>query len=301
MKYFILCICLVGVFGSFLPNKPSFPVPRTQNLIDFIIGNLVAVHVVDSVPSGFPCVNAITNLQNVTQQTLSLIREGDLVKAAELFEPALNDTRNFCGAAANESDATFQNFLDIIKDKTFIFKALNRVRRNFLTIMEDYKKGLIDLYNDNYFNAGVDFGSVVELILTGSDSELADFIVENINNLGSVNWPFTNCAAHSPIVVKSFALATKPAKGAAEGLVAKGSVDSAVNLKQVQIVTLLNGIPLNTQYDKNTKSYQQGDAFDYKFSVTIPGFAPSGKYSISLTFQEQNGSTAGCVHVEFTL
>lgn len=302
MKFLILCICLVSVFGSFLPNKPlGVSVPSSQNLLDFIIGNLVAVKVTDTVPSGFPCVTAATNLQNATQEALALLREGHVLEAAELFENALNATRVSCGAAASEGQATFENFLAIIRDPNFVTQALGRIRSNFLTILEDFERGVSDLNNQSFFSAGMDFGSIAHIVLSGPDAQLVDFIVEEITKLGAVNWPFTNCAAGSPLQITSFSLSVTPAKGAAEGLVARGTANGAVSLKQVQIVTLLNGTPLNTQYDPNTKSYQQGDSFDYNFSVTIPGFAPSGAYSITMTFQQQDGSTAGCVHVGFNL
>jgi len=90
-----------------------------------------------------------------------------------------------------------------------------------------------------------------------------------------VSWPFKNCANNSPVQVSAVNMDSKPTKGSPAGINIQGSVNSAVTLKQVQIVTALNGTPLNTQYDSNNNSFKQGAAFNYRFAVTIPGFAPS--------------------------
>jgi hypothetical protein len=306
MKYILLFICVLGAFSSFLPNKKvgsSVALPSKQNLIDFVIGNLIALKVTEVVPDGFGCVNTLQNLQNATQQAWALIETKEvenIIRAAELIEDALNQTKQVCGSASDEGRAGFEAFINNIKDPNFISLAMANIRNNFFTILQDFQKGISDLNNQSFFNAGYDFGSIFHLIINNG-SELLNLVTTEINNLGSVNWPFTNCASGSPISPSAVNLDSQPSKGAAEGVNVLGTVNGAVTLKQVQIVTLLNGTPLNTQYDPNTSSYQQGDAFNYRFSITIPGFAPSGAYSVSMTFQAADGSTQGCINVAFNL
>lgn len=281
MKYILLFICLVGVFSSFLPKKNlGATVPSTQNLIDFVIGNLIALKATEVVPDGFNCVNAIQNLQNATQTAWALIQTREvenIIRAAELVEESLNQTKQVCGAASDEGRAGFSDFLNRIKDPNFLSLAMSNIQNNFFTILGDFNKGIQDLNNQSFFNAGYDFGSIFHLIINNG-SELLNLVAMEIENLGSVNWPFTDCASGSNIVPQAVNLDAQPAKGSPAGINVQGSVNAAVSLKQVRIVTLLNGTPLNTQYDPNTNSYQQGDAFAYRFSVSVPGFAPSVIY-----------------------
>ena len=281
MKVIIFSLLILGAFSSFLP-KPTIgeavALPSKQNLIDFIIGNLIAVKITESVPDGFGCATTITNLQNATQTALALIRSGSLdniVEGVELLEQAINDTQRVCGSASEEGQETFQSFLEKIKDPGFITLALGRIKDNFLTILQDFEKASDDLKNQSFFSAGYDLGSIVHLILSGPDSSLVSYISEEITRLGAVNWPFTTCTSDGAIQLSSLTLDAQPSKGNLEGINLVGTSNNAVSLKQVQITTLLNGTPLNTQYDANTKSYQAGDDFSYRFAITIPGFAPS--------------------------
>ena len=276
MKALIFLAFLSLSLCNFLPKPTLGAIPSKQNVIDFLIGNLIAVHVTDTVPDGFNCVNTITALQADIQTAISLIRNGSVLEGISLLEKSVNNTLTSCGAAASEGNATFQAFLSKIKDPQFLDLALGRIKDNFFTILQNWQKGVSDLNNQSFFNAGYDFGSIIHLILSGPDAKtnLISLLIEEIDRLGSVSWPFKNCGG-SPLTPATVSLDSSPAKGAAQGITIQGTSNGPVSLKQVQIVTSLNGTPLNTQYDPNTKNYQAGDAFDYRFSVTIPGFAPS--------------------------
>lgn len=280
MKYFLVLICLVGVFSSFLPNRPApakLALPSPSNLKDFVIGYLIALKVTEVVPDGFPCVSSLQNLQNATETAWALIKTRDLenvLEAIRLVVESVNDTKQVCGACVAEGREGFQAFLNEVKDPNFIKLALERLGENFDTVLNDLERGVGDLRNGSYFNAGFDFGSVLHLVLSGNAS-FVNFIIDELENLGAVNWPFQNCAAGAPIQPSVLNLDSQPAKGSPEGVNVQGTVNAAVSLKQVQIVTLLNGTPLNTQYDPFAQSFQQGDAFNYRFSISIPGFAPS--------------------------
>lgn len=284
MKYIILFVCIVGAFSSFLPKKSlGLAIPSQQNVIDFVIGNLIALRVTEVVPDGFGCATALQNLKNASETAWALIQTKDfekILQGLEIIEGSLNQTKLVCGAASDEGRAGFAAFLATIRDPGFLKAALGRITNNFFTILGDFTKLSEDLKNQSYFNAGYDLGSIAHLIISNETNTLLNLVSEEINNLGSVNWPFTNCASSAPIQPSALSLDSQPSKGAPEGVNVQGSVNGAVTLKQVQIVTLLNGTPLNTQYDANTKSYQQGDSFNYRFSISIPSFAPSVLYSI---------------------
>ena len=79
----------------------------------------------------------------------------------------------------------------------------------------------------------------------------------------------------SDLAVSQVNLDSQPSKGASQGINILGQMGVDVTLKQVQIVTSLNGTPLNTQYDPNTSAFHAGDTVNYRFAVTIPSFAPS--------------------------
>jgi hypothetical protein len=303
MKSLLLFALLAfATCNSFLPTKP-LGLPSQQDLVDFLIGGLVAVKVTDDVPDGFPCVNTIGDLQADVQTAIGLIRNGSWVEGVDLVWKSINATYVACGAAASEGQAVVQAFLQKVQDPEFINLALNRIENNFKTVVDDAVKGVEDLNNGSYFSAGNDFGSILHLILSGPETrtELVNLLMTELAKLGSVNWPFTNCAASSPLQPAQMTLDATPAKGVAEGMNLVGTANAPATLKQVMIVTSLNGTPLNTQYDAFANSYQAGDSFNYRFAITIPSFAPSGKYSVTMTLQGTDGSTAACVNVGFSL
>lgn len=282
MKFIILFICLVGAFGSFLSNKPinsDSGSLTSQNTSDFFIGGLVALKVTDSVPNGLPCITAVANLQTAVQTALALIRNNQLVEAADLLEQAYNATREACGAASVEGQKTFQDFIATITESNFVNEALARIGSNYLTILQNFQKGISNLNNQSFFNAGMEFGKIVQIILSEPNSdELVDFIVKKMTNLGAVNWPFTNCATSAPLQPSLYTLDPAPAKGITEVTVVRGTVNAAVSLKQVKIVTLLYGVALDTRYDAFTHTYQRGDTFEYRFSAAVPTIAPSVRF-----------------------
>lgn len=197
----------------------------------------------------------------------------------------------------NGSTVLAQILVDV-NNMTFLELAVERVGANLPAVLSDLQAVWDGVFTTgDYFTAGRSLGDVLRIFFNIQPSAEPIMML----SLGSVNWPFTKCGSSSDLTVSSVNLDSQPSKGVAEGINILGSMGVAVTLKQVQIVTTLNGTPLNTQYDPNTSSYQVGDPLQYRFSVTIPSFAPSGNYAVQLTFQDASNGEHGCVQVAFTL
>lgn len=303
MKEFILLFFIVLTVSSrgFLQELGQSPPPSIkQDLIDFSIGFMVAIKLVEKVPDGFNCVNTLESLQTQVQASIALIRSGKINEGISSIEAAFNQSFSSCNLAASEGQQYFQNLLKEVANPLFMLKAVKRFKENFSQLFQELSQGLSALRSHEFFNSGVNFGKIFQLIVSGNDEELSNFLINEINILGAINWPFNNCGS-GPIVPSGVALDAKPAKGKSDGIAVSGTANAQVDLQKVQITTLLNGNPLNTQYDNFAQSFQSGSQVNYKFSVPIPSFAPSGKYAVSFTFQKADGSSAGCVSVNFDL
>jgi hypothetical protein len=160
--------------------------PSPDNLKDFLIGNLVSLQVVQSVPDGFPCAMNIASLKNNTKQALDLFLQGHFVDALHLVEQTINSTITTCEASGREGKALFDNFLKIVTDPAFLPTALQRLEDNQLTLLDDLAQGLEDLNNGSYFTAGVALGKIPHLLLSGPDSASRSL---NFLELGNVTSP----------------------------------------------------------------------------------------------------------------
>lgn len=174
MRSILLLISLSFLCASpaFLPAQPAVSLPDPQHVLDFLVGNMVSLQVLSSVPHGFPCVTSLTTLKNNTLQAIALFKEGHIVEAVELAEQTINGTFTNCMAANSEGLALFKNFLDIVRDPNFLKTALDRALENAPVLIEDFATGLEKLNNGSYFDAGVYFGKIPHLILSGPDARL---------------------------------------------------------------------------------------------------------------------------------
>lgn len=172
MKSLILSLLLsLALSSSFLPNPPKLHTPTPQNLLDFLVGSLVSLKVLESIPDAFSCVTDLTNLRNNTQTAIDLIKLGHFVDALHLLEQSFNQTYLSCSATAQESSSTFENFLRIVSDPGFLDLALQRLNENKLVFLEYLALGLEQLNNGSYFNAGVTLGKIPHVILSGPDAK----------------------------------------------------------------------------------------------------------------------------------
>ena len=163
----------------------NLALPTPSNIKDFLIGNLVSLQVIQSVPDGFACATNLASLKNNTKQAFSLLISGHLVDALHLVEQTINQTVGTCEAANAEGKALFENFIRIVLDPEFIPNAVQRVKDNQLTILEDLAEGLEDLNNGSFFNAGVTLGKIPHLILSGPDANLVLIGLMASNNIST--------------------------------------------------------------------------------------------------------------------
>lgn len=171
MKSLILSLLVsLALSSSFLPTPQKLHTPTPQNLLDFLVGSLVSLQVLESIPDAFSCVTDLTNLRNNTQTAIDLIKLGHFVDALHLLEQTFNQTYGSCSATVQESSSTFENFLNIVSDPDFLDLALQRLDENKLVFLEDLAMGLEQLNNGSYFNAGVTLGKIPHVILSGPDA-----------------------------------------------------------------------------------------------------------------------------------
>ena len=128
------------------------------------------------------------------------------------------------------------------------------------------------------------------------------FTIDDLINFQGVPISHTNCGAESdPIKVSGVTVGATPTKGGANSITIAGTVSGHLELKEADLKVLLNGSPLHTETIPKTDVYDDGDAFNFNYSVSVPSFAPSGKYDVSFTFKKTDGSNAGCTDVTFNL
>ena len=185
MKALLIFLSIALVFSSdlFLPKVTLLQFPTPDNLKDFIIGNLVSLKVLDSVPDGFSCATNLATLKNNTLTSLKLFLEGHFVDALHLLEQTVNGTLTSCLAASAEGKATFENFLRIVLDPEFLPTAIARIRDNQLSILEDLALGFEQLNNQSFFSAGMTLGKIPHLVLSGPDNvAILNFLVGDTNS-----------------------------------------------------------------------------------------------------------------------
>jgi hypothetical protein len=229
MKVALILLSLTLVFCSgpaFLPNTP-LSLPSLSNLKDFLIGNLVSLKVIESVPDGFACATNLGSLKNNTKEAIDLFFHGHLVDALHLLENTINQTLTSCEAANAEGKVLFENFVKIVLDPQFLPTALDRVKNNQLTILEDLAEGFEDLNNGTYFSAGMAFGKIPHLVLSGPDPVLMSFLV----TYGNISSPLMD-------FLRGYLEAVKVWDGVPDGL---NCLDDIAGLKDslAQVLALL--------------------------------------------------------------
>jgi hypothetical protein len=170
MKYLIVLLLSTLALSSFLPRqntKLGLPLPTPQNLMDFLVGNLVSLQVLEQIPDGFPCVNTLTTLRNNTLQAVALFNQGHFLDAIHLLESTFTQTFSSCTAANSEALGAFKNFLDIVRAPDFAKLVVYRIANNQAELIDDFAGGVEKLNNQSFFDAGVLWGKMVHTLLSG--------------------------------------------------------------------------------------------------------------------------------------
>ena len=166
MKYLLLFFISTCAFSSFLP-KSDLELPTPKNLLEFLAGNLFSLKVPESIPDMKTCAIHIKNFKNDTLKAISFFRQGNYYSALILLEETLNGTYRTCTAISPEFQATISNFLNIVQDTYFGQLARGRFKDNIDVLLDFYYNGVDKLNNKSYFEAGLSFGKIPHLLLSG--------------------------------------------------------------------------------------------------------------------------------------
>ena len=74
-----------------------------------------------------------------------------------------------------------------------------------------------------------------------------------------------------------------------------------VNIKELYLDTLNNGVSLFTDHVAVGKNYATGEKDVVGYSATIPSFCPSGSWDIYLYLKDGDGNTAATLLVHFDI
>lgn len=170
----LLLFFIATAFCSFLPT-PRLELPTPQNMLDFIAGNLVSLKVPDTIPDIHTCAQNIKTFKNNTLQAISLIKQGYYYSGLILLEQTINGTWVTCSAVPPEFNATISNFLRIVRDPYFFQLLRGRVKDNIDVLFDFYSDSVDKLNNKQFFEAGVSFGKIPHLLLSGPNDTALHF------------------------------------------------------------------------------------------------------------------------------
>ena len=278
----IASLFIVSVFSSSFLSVPTetTAVKDSGSVVQFALGLYLGSNLNAHIPTLPNCMLDALSVVGQLNDTYNAILDGiatenpnEIGSAIVVLSQFLNETINACGDTFLDGSAVVASLIIDVNNMTFLELAVQRVGANLPAVLSDLQNVWNGVFQTgDYFTAGRSLGDVLRIFFDIQPNA----VQTNLLMLGSVNWAFYNCGGdNDALSVSSVSLDSQPSKGNAESINIVGTLRSAVTLKQVQVTTKLNGTPLNTQYDPNTSSYQAGDPLSYRFSITIPGFAPS--------------------------
>ena len=74
-----------------------------------------------------------------------------------------------------------------------------------------------------------------------------------------------------------------------------------IEFKQVDINVKVNGLFLHSETIPFVKTYDRGDAVEFKYNTLIPSFAPAGTYAIQFNHKDTKGKDNGCWALTFKI
>ena len=276
---------IASVLSSSFLSLPSTTVPAptavkdSGSLMQFTLGLYLGSNLQYHIPTMPNCLLDALQIITKVNDTYNAVLDGiatqnptEIGSAIVQLSLYLNDTLVYCGDTLLNGSTVLAQILVDVNNMTFLELAVERVGANLPTVLSDLQAVWDGVFTTgDYFTAGRSLGDVLRIFFNIQPSAEPIMML----SLGSVSWPFTKCGSSSDLAVSQVNLDSQPSKGASQGINILGQMGVDVTLKQVQIVTSLNGTPLNTQYDPNTSAFHAGDTVNYRFAVTIPSFAPS--------------------------
>lgn len=80
-----------------------------------------------------------------------------------------------------------------------------------------------------------------------------------------------------------------------------GAANDHVELKEVKYAAQLKGISVHTEAIPDADILEEGDAFNFKYSVNIPAISPSGEYDLKFNVNDMDGKSVACFAIKVTL
>ena len=289
---------------------------QSFNPMDFVFSLYISSNLLYHIPSLTQCVFDIKLAQPHIDTLIQGLIKGWQDQSPKEIAGSLGDFVTFfdqslvaCGDAALDTRNVTRKAIADLNNMTFMEEAVQRVGAVLPTILQDVDDTVNGFKTGNATQAGNALGELLRIFFNinksyAGFSEIAPKAVSFLRKAGlsSIDWPFTNCGKDSDLLqFNQVNLDSQPSKGTPEGINILGTANDQVSTKQVEIKTLLNGNVLNTQTSAFANTFEGGDDVNFVFKVTIPSFAPSGAYSVSMNFQDNNGGSVGCVNVAFNL
>eukprot|EP00827_Trimyema_finlayi_P000173 TRINITY_DN0_c38_g1_i4.p1 TRINITY_DN0_c38_g1~~TRINITY_DN0_c38_g1_i4.p1 ORF type:complete len:157 (+),score=63.91 TRINITY_DN0_c38_g1_i4:67-537(+) len=114
------------------------------------------------------------------------------------------------------------------------------------------------------------------------------------------------CGPEKSIELDKFVTLLKPVKkGITDSFIWTGVAAEDIEMAEVDIkVYMLDGdkkVHITDFKEKDTDSFMEGDKFQYTYTVLIPSFSPSGKYTLDFYFKDTTGKTLVCSNVSYVL
>lgn len=93
----------------------------------------------------------------------------------------------------------------------------------------------------------------------------------------------------------------KPTKASTISVHIDGTVTNDMTITTIQVATTFDGNVVQTDKFPLGKDYKSGDNFHWDYKQYLPGFTPSGDYTLRITFLDAAGTSNGCAAAKLTL
>ena len=124
------------------------------------------------------------------------------------------------------------------------------------------------------------------------------------SGLGSVPCDINTCEDTPDSELQGFQATwdNTPAKGSTISAHLDATTIADMTIKTISVQTTYGGNVVSTNnYDYGSKKFAAGDNMHWDLQQYLPGFTPSGAYTLRITFVDEAGASHGCAAVNLTL
>merc|ERR1711935_7443 len=121
--------------------------------------------------------------------------------------------------------------------------------------------------------------------------------------LGSFPADISVCADVPESVLQAFQATfdAQPAKGSTISVHLDGTATTDLNITTIQVATTFGGNVVQTDKFKYGKDIKAGENMHWDYQQYLPGFTPSGAYTLRVEFLDASGKSNACAAVNLTL